>query len=250
MAITQEITITRRGAWLPRFAGVLLLTLVGCSPEQPPRPEGDRAGAKGAAVQGAAQQSGQADADEAPSFLPGDDQFVLTYAGDRGAFSDCQAIDEVPEGSRGMVGVNVFGLRPPAGKLWVTNLGSPGADGRYALQAVPREQFEEVILGAGRSSKFELPEGLELPDVQPAAAEGPIIVYKTSWCGVCKQLEAYLKRKGVDYVAKDIEKDQAAAAELAAKAKAASVPMGSVPMIDVGGELLRGFDRNRLEELL
>ena len=222
--------------------------VLACSPERPPQPDADRDVAEKTRPDGAPAAQGEA-GDDVPSILPGDDAFVLTYAGERGAFSDCQSVEEVPEGARGMVGVNVFGLRPPAGKLWVTNLGSPQSDGSYALQAVPRERFEDVLL-TGHSSKFELPEGLELPEVQPAATDGPIIVYKTSWCGVCKRVEEYLQRKGVEYVAKDIEKDQAAAAELAAKAKAKNVPMGSVPMIDVGGELLRGFDRDRLEELL
>lgn len=229
-------------AMRPSHARPLALTLallaLACSPERPPAPD-DARPARGAEA-----------ALAEPAFLDADhDQFVLTYAGDRGAFLDAKTIAEVPEGSRGMVGVAKLDQRPAPGQLFVTNLLEPAPDGRYALTSVPREQFEEIVLGSGRSSKFDLPEGLALPDVEPAT-EGPIIVYKTAWCGVCKQLEGYLDRKGVEYVAKDIEKDRDAAAELAAKAKQAGVPTGSVPMIDVGGELLRGFDRARLEKLL
>lgn len=222
-----------------RPLALTLVTLVlACSPERPPAPDDDRPA-----------RAGEPAAAE-PAFLDADhDQFVLTYAGDRGAFLDAKTIAEVPEAARGLVGVNKLDQRPPPGRMFVTNLLEPGPDGRYALQTVARAQFEEIVLGSGRSSTFELPEGLVLPDVEPAA-EGPIIVYVTSWCGVCKQLEAYLDRKGVQYVKKDIEKDREAAAELAAKAKKAGVPTGSVPMIDVGGELLRGFDRARLETLL
>jgi glutaredoxin len=112
--------------------------------------------------------------------------------------------------------------------------------------------FEELALGTGRSSKVEnlpeLPPGLEPP---PAAPEGgDVVVYKTDWCGVCKQLTAYLDRKGVKYVAKDIEKDPAAAAEMRAKAEKKGVKTGSVPIVDVRGELMVGFDRGRLEKLL
>ncbi|NVB41897.1 hypothetical protein G6O69_28965 [Pseudenhygromyxa sp. WMMC2535] len=227
-------------------ASALSLALfTGCGEEKPPRPDTRSGPAQAAEVAGDA-EAGQGRA----SFSPSEDQFVLTYAGDRGVFADCQSIDDVPEAARGLVGVNLFGRRPPPGEVWVCNLDKPGADGRYALQTVPRADFEEIVLGQGRSSSVALPPGLELPDVQPAAKDGPIIVYKTAWCGVCKQLENYLKRKGVEYVTKDIEADREAAAELAAKAKQAGVPMGSVPMIDVGGELLRGFDRARLEQLL
>lgn len=223
-----------------RFVPTILLTLLAtaCSPERPPAAEDERPRERAEPAQA-----------EVLALDAEADQFVLTYVAERGEFADCKTIAEVPEGARGLVGVNLLGQRPPPGEVWVTNLLEPASDGRYPLVTVPREQFEEIVLGSGRSSKFSLPEGLELPEL-PAAIDGPIVVYKTSWCGVCKQLEAYLDRKGVEYVAKDIEKDRAAAAELAAKAKQAGVPTGSVPMIDVGGELLRGFDRARLEKLL
>jgi glutaredoxin len=67
---------------------------------------------------------------------------------------------------------------------------------------------------------------------------------------VCKQVQSYLDRKGVKYVAKDIEKDPAAAGELRTKAKEKGVQTGSVPVIDVRGELMVGFNRARLEQLL
>ena len=94
------------------------------------------------------------------------------------------------------------------------------------------------------------PEGLEPPETAPATAAGEVIVYKTAWCGVCKKVEAYLERKGVQYVAKDIEKDRDAAGELQAKAAKAGVKTGSVPVIDIGGELIVGFDRSRMEKML
>jgi glutaredoxin len=218
-----------------RNPSILAMTLmVACQPERPPKPDAD---------------AEEEDAAAGPAVLDADsDEFVLTYAGERGVFADAKTIAEVPEAARNRVGVNVFGRKPPPGKVFVTNLGAPLPDGTYALEVVAREEFEETVLGSGRSSKYELPGDLE--DLVPGAPEAPVIVYKTSWCGVCKQLESYLQRKGIEYVAKDIEQDRTAAAELAAKAKAAGVPTGSVPMIDVGGKLLRGFDRNALEKLL
>lgn len=208
----------------------------GCGPEKPPQADKDAPPAQ--------------DAEAGPAVLDAEaDQFVLTYAGDKGVFSDCSTIAEVPEDARARVGVNLFGRKPPAGKVWVANLDAPLPDGTYALEAIARDEFEEAVLGAGRASVFELPSDLDSLD-QLGDREAPVIVYKTSWCGVCKQLESYLQRKGVQYVAKDIEKDRDAAAELQAKAKQAGVPTGSVPMVDVGGKLLRGFDRNALEKLL
>lgn len=209
-----------------------------CSPEKPPQAGDDDKPAAAARAAGPA------------VFNPEDQaEFILTYAGERGVFADCTTLAEVPEAARAKVGVSVFGLEPPTGKVWVANLDAPLPEGGYALSAIPRDEFEEAVLGSGRASKFDLPAGLDAAE-ELADREAPVIVYKTAWCGVCKQLEKYLQRKGVEYVAKDIEKDQAAAAELKAKADAKGVAMGSVPMIDVGGELLRGFDKNSLERLL
>jgi glutaredoxin len=222
----------------PRRAAARSICLLGltlaCGPERPPQADA---------------KASEAIATEPAVLDASNDQFVLTYAGERGVFADCQTIAEVPEAARNRVGVNLFGSKPPPGKVWVANLGAPLPDGRYALEAIPRDEFEETVLGSGRSSAFELPAGLDALE-SIGAPEAPVIVYKTSWCGVCKQVESYLQKKGIEYVAKDIEQDRSAAAELAAKAKAAGVPTGSVPMIDVGGKLLRGFDRNALDELL
>ena len=174
---------------------------------------------------------------------------VLTFAGERGSFKDVQRPEDVPEEARGMVRVTLLdGAPPPAGQVWVANLRAPEADGSWRLSTVARDDFEELALGQGRSSRVEIPAGIEPPEARPPSGE--IVVYKTEWCGVCKKLTAYLDRKGIAYVAKDIEKDPAAAGELQHKARAKGIPTGSVPVIDVRGELMVGFDRARLEKML
>lgn len=215
---------------------------VGCEEEKPPAPPQTPA---------QAEASGGASSAAAEAFLAPDveDAAILTYAADRGSFADTSTLDVVPEQARGLVRVKLLAGEPaPPGMVWVTNLRTPEADGRFRLRPVPRDMFEELALGQGLSSDVTLPEGLEPP--QTVAAPEGVIVYKTAWCGVCKKVEAYLTRKGVDYEAKDIEKDRQAAAELSAKAKTQGVKTGSVPVIDVGGQLIVGFDRARLEKLL
>lgn len=221
-----------------RIVGPLLLLVMaalGCDPETPPRPDQPASAA--------------ASAGATATFTP-DAAAVLTFAGERGVFTDAKSVEGIPEGSRGLVRVSLLdGPAPPTGTVWVGNFREAAADGSVTLSTVARDMFEELALGQGMSSKFELPEGLQPPE-RVAANTGGVIVYKTAWCGVCKKVESYLRRKGVAFEAKDIEKDPKAAAELRAKAKAAGVPTGSVPIIDVNGELLRGFDRARLEALL
>ncbi|MCA9655072.1 MAG: hypothetical protein H6712_07115 [Myxococcales bacterium] len=220
------------------LASAAVLVALACEPERPPAPKIE------------ATDPDAPPAADAEAFLePGASDAILTYAGDRGVFADTSKVDAVPPEARGLVRVKLLsGPEAPAGTVWVTNLGAAEADGRFRLRTVPRDLFEELALGEGRSSDVSLPEGLRPPE-QVAKVEG-VIVYKTAWCGVCKKLEGYLKRKGVDYEAKDIEKDRAAAAELQAKAQAQGVRTGSVPVIDVGGQLIVGFDRARLEQLL
>jgi glutaredoxin len=175
---------------------------------------------------------------------------IFTYPGDRGAFFDVQSRADIPEESRGYVRVVLAdpATKPPAGQVWVVNLKAEGGDAGWALETVSRELFEEFALGRGNHSAVELPEGIEAPDLLPPVDK--VIVYKTEWCGVCKKVTAYLDRKQVPYEAKDIEKDRSAAAELKAKSEKAGVKMGSVPVLDVGGELMVGFDRAKLEKML
>lgn len=77
-----------------------------------------------------------------------------------------------------------------------------------------------------------------------------IVLYRTAWCGYCNKASAFLKRKKVAFVEKDIEKDPDAKAELERKAAAAGFRLGGVPVIDVRGTFVRGFDQQALERLL
>lgn len=216
----------------------ILGPVAGCEPERPPAPSRPQAAPAAAG------------AEQAAAVLPADAKdAVLTFAGDRGQFKDTGKPEDVPDEARGLVRVTLLqGPQPPDGTVWVANLKTPEPDGSWKLSTVPRGQFEELALGQGRSSAVELPPGLEPPKAAPREAD--VIVYKTEWCGVCKQVQAYLDKKGVKYVAKDIEKDATAAGELQAKAKEKGIKTGSVPVLDVRGELMVGFNRARLEQLL
>lgn len=77
-----------------------------------------------------------------------------------------------------------------------------------------------------------------------------VVIYTTSWCGYCRKAKQYLTSRKVNFVEKDVEKDQAAARELAAKAAAAKVRPTGVPVIDVKGKLILGFDQPALDAAL
>lgn len=77
------------------------------------------------------------------------------------------------------------------------------------------------------------------------AAAPQVIIYRTSWCAFCHTEMQWMDRLGIPYVAKDIEADQAAHDELMAKI---DNDFRGVPVTDVAGDIILGFDRPRLQD--
>jgi glutaredoxin len=89
------------------------------------------------------------------------------------------------------------------------------------------------------------------PAPAPSAGGPPVVtIYGTSWCGACRAARQYFTEKKIPFADKDIEQDANAAHELAEKAAKMGLPTDRVPVIDVRGRLLLGFDRARIEALL
>jgi len=82
------------------------------------------------------------------------------------------------------------------------------------------------------------------------ARTNEVVLYGTTWCPYCKTARAYLQRRHVDFVEKDIESDSAAAEELAQKAVAAGVKPDGVPVIDVRGKLIVGWSESAVDRAL
>jgi glutaredoxin-like YruB-family protein len=108
-----------------------------------------------------------------------------------------------------------------------------------------RGAFEAAALSRARAGATEPP-----PRTPTRTAGAKVILYATSWCPACRSARAYMQSKGIPFVEKDIEKDSAAASELMEKAKAAGVSASGVPVLDINGSLMQGFDPQRLDELL
>ena len=72
-----------------------------------------------------------------------------------------------------------------------------------------------------------------------------VTVYTTPTCGFCHQVKSYLARKGVPYAEKDVSRDRSAADEMVQR----SGQMG-VPVIEVDGQIVVGFNMQALEQLL
>lgn len=69
-----------------------------------------------------------------------------------------------------------------------------------------------------------------------------ITIYSTPTCVFCHMAREYFKSKGVDFTSIDVTLDQKALQAMVNK----SGQMG-VPVIDIGGDIIVGFDRPRID---
>lgn len=73
----------------------------------------------------------------------------------------------------------------------------------------------------------------------------PITIYSADWCAFCHATKDYLDKKGVQYVEKDVEDDPTYAQEAMDKSG-----QTGIPVLDVDGTIIIGFDRPRIDAVL
>jgi glutaredoxin len=170
---------------------------------------------------------------------------LFTYLDAEGAQQTTEKLDAIPQDRRAAVRVIDLNVAPEArgaGKwVYVADLRAAKPDGSYPYQALSALHFDRAVAAAPIRHKVE--QGLQ-------NAQSQVTVYSTSWCGVCARAKAFLRDRKVPFVDRDVEKDESAMAELAEKAKRAGVQPQGVPVLDVYGQLMLGFDEARLVQLL
>jgi glutaredoxin 3 len=72
-----------------------------------------------------------------------------------------------------------------------------------------------------------------------------VTVYGTSTCPFCIRAKQYLKDSNIEFTHYDVGSDQAKAQEMMKK----SGQMG-VPVIDIEGQIIVGFDKEKIKEAL
>lgn len=73
-----------------------------------------------------------------------------------------------------------------------------------------------------------------------------VIVYSTNACPWCIKAKQFLKNNKINFVEKNVGEDQAAAQEMITKTHG---HMG-VPVIDIDGQVIIGFNEPKLKEAL
>lgn len=72
-----------------------------------------------------------------------------------------------------------------------------------------------------------------------------VTVYSTSTCPFCIRAKQYLKDNNINFVSIDVSEDHEKAQEMIKK----SGQMG-VPVIEIDGEIIVGFDKEKIKEKL
>jgi glutaredoxin len=197
---------------------------------------------------------------------------LFTWIDEKGEFHVQEKPADVP-----LVGREAVRVVDPAtydgsnpGRIFVADLRVPLADGTYPVKTSTRAEFDALAEArrvkngptlasapraatpdqgpAGAGSGTARAQG---GDMQPPGAARPaVIIYGASWCGACHEAVAYLKRKGVAFVEKDIEEDANAAREMQAKLARAGKRSGSIPVLDVRGKVMVGFNAREVDSAL
>lgn len=257
-------------------AGLVVLSLVGGSLPACSKKRGDDKDIK-------------ADKPDLPPLAFGDDtpNLMLTWIDGRGGTHVEEKPDYVPPQGKKLVRVLIkgddAGVSDP---IYVVDLTSQSGDGKYAARSMPRREWDEEIERRRGARMASLPEGQgddtgprrapRPPRVPRPTGPGPggnepgpqgdndpprhplndaaknvnVIVYGASWCGPCHMAMKHLDSIGVKYTFKDVDKDPGASSELHGKLAKARMQEGSIPVIDIGGRLLVGYDAGAIDRAI
>lgn len=173
---------------------------------------------------------------------------LLTWIDEGGDFHVTEAMSEIKDAAKEHVRV-VFTTKDSVDPehVLVADLRQKDASGRYAIRSIARGTWEEM----GASHRKSRMEALGAPAgvaADAGTAEVVAVIYGADWCKACHETAQYLSSKGLKYVEKDVDKSGVIQAELQAKFTRAHVPpTSSIPVTDISGRLIVGFNPQALD---
>jgi glutaredoxin len=188
---------------------------------------------------------------------------LFTWIDEKGEFHIQEKATDIPLAGRDEVRVvdpaNYDGDHPD--QIWVADLRVPLANGTYVVKPSTRAAFDALaeerrakngttLAKAQKSAEPEAPGIMPGVAADAGIARPSVIVYGASWCGACHEAAAYLKKKGIAFVEKDIEEDANAAREMQVKLAKSGKRTGSIPVLDVKGKIMVGFNPREVDNAL
>lgn len=200
---------------------------------------------------------------------------IFSWIGDAGP-QVATSIEDVPPNQRSEVRVQDPTIPPEKRDnrwLFFADLTRPDIKGEYPVRAVSRSEYENARSEELRSALPEqnippagqrAPEGqskgpgtLSNADPNPSGestkggtAGAEVVMYATRHCPVCIKARRWLIAEGIPYLEKDIERDRQAAESLAAKGRKQGIPVNGVPVFEIRGQLVPGFDPGVIRSLV
>lgn len=221
------------------FAGLALVAaagLLGCG------------GERGAAGEGAAAEDERGEIVRPPFAVRGDaDGLLLTWFDEEGTHT-ATARHEIPEERRGEVRVDSLAIAPDErdpDHVFVADLRAPAEDGSYVVRRLARDSFDRRVerFGEPPIAAAGAPPGV-------SAGSEEVVIFGASWCGACREAEAYLRGRGIAFVERDIEREPGAREDMQRRAARAGISPRGIPVIDFRGRIIQGFDRAALDRAI
>jgi glutaredoxin len=190
---------------------------------------------------------------------------LLTWIDDKGDFHVETAVTDVPMMGRDAVRVVDPGRDESAhpDQVVVADLRQAGPDGAYPVRTMTRADFEAMAVARREKAGPTMasaappaappngaPPGADTDTSKHAAGAVVVVIYGAEWCGACHEAARYLRSKGIPYVDKDVEKDPDAAREMQQKLAKSGLHEGSIPVIDVRGKIMVGFNPAEIDAAL
>jgi glutaredoxin len=198
---------------------------------------------------------------------------LLTWIDDKGDFHVEQKVSDVPAVARDAVRVidPAHDEGTHGDRVFVADLRIARPDGNYSTHSMTRVEFDAIALARRNGHTATLDDDAGARATAPtASAEGngneiggggggrdpnvaarpAVIIYGAEWCGPCHQAAAYLRKKGIPFVEKDVEADSGAAKEMREKLAKSGLHGGSIPVLDVRGKVLVGFSPSAVDDAL
>lgn len=113
------------------------------------------------------------------------------------------------------------------------------------LEPPARSQGERATASPERAPAQAERGELDRLELERARAEVEVVVYYAQWCGYCTKARAYLAQRGIRSVEHDVDGDSRASGR-----HRRLNPRGSVPTLEIDGQVLVGFDARSIERAI